>query len=483
MRLGAKERSVPALAEEALCLFNGIDGETGNYLQPPISLRGVADLARREPRYQLPDLPGARTKRHGPEEKGPVAGVDARDLAQTGWGVVFSAQVDPAVREALSPLLAYRRGQARDGRKGRYRELAYRPGESKTRFLARHGVPPGLADPDRMPYYLLLVGDPEAIPFEFQYQLDVQYAVGRIHFDCLADYELYARTVVAAESGEVRRTPTAEFFAPRNPNDPPSALSADHLAAPLAKTLNRQLAGWSIRSSLGRAATKTRLKRLLGGDETPALLFTAGHGLCFSPGSRRQRADQGSLVCQEWPGPAHVALEEHCFGADDVSENARLAGLIAFHFSCYGAGTPRSDGFPDPAYGQREVAPKAFLSRLAQRLLAHPNGGALAVVGHVDRAWGWSFADIQGLNHAFRPVFESALRRLGEGYPLGFAMEYFNSCYAELASDLDEELRCIHQSDDQRIADLWIHRNDARNYAVLGDPAVRLAVSLPEKIQ
>src|SRR6185295_7716528 len=100
-------------------------------------------------------------------------------LDQAGWGVIFPFEPKQGIREALGELLALRKEQAGD----LYRECTYRTDEGKNEFLTRHKAAPGAAVPKRLPYYLLIVGSPDEIPYSFQYQLDVQYAVGRIHFN------------------------------------------------------------------------------------------------------------------------------------------------------------------------------------------------------------------------------------------------------------------------------------------------------------
>jgi hypothetical protein len=467
------------MAEPTL-VFNGIDAATGGYLTPPMSLADLAEAIRgeRPAGSHLREL--QRRRRDDEEHLGVMYGRDPNEIGSAAWGLVVPHDLDGAVLEALEPLLALRREQAGD----LYKQLVVEPGEDKDRFLRRHGMSPSPADPRKVPYYLLLVGGPEQIPFSFQYQLDVSYAVGRLDFDTPEEYGSYAAAVVAAEAAELAPADRrVHLFGVRNPGDTPTALSAARLVAPLADELRELAPGWVVTTDLGPPATKQRLLDLLAREDAPPVLFTASHGV--GAAGAEQRETQGALLCQDWPGPLAQAgrlSEDHYLAGHDIARDRPARPRVVFSFACFGAGTPQVSDFADGAAAPRPVlTERSFVARLPQRLLGNPAGGILAFVGHVDRAWSCSFL-WQGIDPQIT-AFTSAMLALLDGVRLGHAMEDLSSRYAELSTELtsrlDESRRTGRVVDDQALVGLWTANNDARGYLILGDPAVRVTSPAP----
>jgi len=486
-----------------LIYFNGIDGETGGYAEEPLPVdefvRAVASRQAWGPEHWR-DLQFREEQKHVSFEVLPEYG-DGSDLKLTGWGLIFPASAPPgqvdAVLEALEPLIKHREAQmgrpARIFRAGEGFRWWQPPGEpqprpeTKNEWLARRGAGPGPVDPTIVPYYLLIVADPLSIPFSFQYELDVQYAVGRIYFSSLADFARYAHSVAEAGSGRVRLPRRAVFFGVANNDDRATHLAAEHLVRPLAEyTADRSQKfnlGWEAQRVEPRDADRQALRALLGGGQTPALLFTASHGIDFRYGHPDQLRYQGAIVCQDWKGPrSERAARQHYLAAEDIPDDHSLTGSIVFHFACFGGGTPYWDEFAiarDKA--RKTLAHRPFLAALPNRLLAHPNGGALAVVAHIDRAWSYSFqwGGIEEQNSAFQGI----LYQLMNGRQVGLAMESLNDRYAEIATILSNSLQDLKYEAEPslamlaRIAFEYTANNDSRGYAVLGDPAVSLPLA------
>lgn len=448
---------------------NGINGGTGNYL---LQFADVAPGAARDRDAEAAFLHRQRNR----DVAGPKFGVDPDNLASAGWGIVFPAG-DPSthakVKDALRPLLALRECEAGPLFRIYEGDAGIRPGEDKRGFLKRHGVSFVPADPAVMPYYLLLAGGAEEISFALQAQLDLQRCVGRLTFSSPDDYRHYAEAVCASQKAAPFAERRMTLFGPKNSDDAATRMSCDELLAPLGDAVQR-FKDWQVETILADKATKVALSTLL--KRRPDLLFTASHGLAFDLDDPRQVGHQGALLCHDWPGPKrhHGQIPtDFYFRGDDLAAAADLTGMIAILFACYSLATPQFDEFAENPAVRTMIAPTPMISELPRRLLAQ---GTVAVIGHVDRAWSYSFHD--PLVGPQIGIFDDLVARLANGERVGSAMKGMNERHAELAAtlaQLKEDEPLMDPSERAQIRSIRVALNDARNYSVLGDPAVRVA--------
>jgi len=400
----------------------------------------------------------------------------SHNVQEGGWGVIFSQHADPAVREALHPLLELRKLQATRRHPSRYREYwgdsAYRPGDTGVAFLSRHGLGLGQNDPDVVPRFLLIVGDPVEIPFEAQYlfaQLD--YAVGRIHFSTVEEYANYAASVVAAEQGVASSTRKLSFFFPSHPGDIVTKLTTAHLLPVLSNSLSRRHPAWAIEKTVHEDATKERLTQILSGQSPAALLFLVSHALSFEMDDPRHAGSQGAIACSDWPGEGPL-VPAHYLTAGDIPDASALPGSILCLFSEYSGGTPVFDDFTFDTE-RKQIANRPMLSPLSMRLLSLPRG-PLAIIGHVGRCWAHSFQDARGeTNEASSYALLGVSSDLMAGYPVGAAARHLRQRYLAITVHLEAMTKSPGVSP-AAVQNAMIAAIDSRNWIVLGDPAARL---------
>jgi hypothetical protein len=456
-----------------MIFFNGINPRTGGYLVPPVEESELLELLSES----ATGLPGKvksteesalrdHLHRKLPNAGLPVA-VNENDPAAAGWGIVFHENEQPELIKSAEELIKHRKTMVPDHH---LKILTYRSGQTVNKWLAEHGVGSGHVDPAKVPYYLLLVGEPEKIPFSFSQRLGLEYRVGRLPFDEPWQLANYTRSLIRHERHEGgSRSTDVLVFAPEH--DAATELSARYLADPLAQQFANRM---SLQSLRREEATKYHLLELLRAGAARCL-FSASHGLGLDAGDERQTAEQGAIVCPRDTSVAKPLTTDDYFSAKDLSPEIDLTGTMLFCFACFSAATPSVDRFFRRKGQALPLAPKSFFSALPIQMLVNPGGAALAVAGHIDRAWGCSI-----LNEKSDPLllpFDNALSRALKGIPCGQMLKDFYDRYASYSIELTDLLETRDLGGnvpDRELFFAWTRRNDAGGYILLGDPAARL---------
>jgi hypothetical protein len=421
-------------------------------------------------------------------------GFDPRNLGRVGWGIIWPptplTASEEAHRSLLAELIAHR-GKEMGGAPPQFH---YRENSDYDDFLWEEGrsIEPGDMKPGVVPYYLLIAGPPSRIPWEFQQYLDAEYAVGRLWFDDPEDCKRYIQSLLDYERGAVRPATGRDllFVGAAHEENRATQNSANHLVLPLSEHLLEEQQAGRLAANIavllgnrpaGGAYKADLLNALwqadqpLGARRIPSLFFFAGHGLEFETPSPEQVLKQGALICQDWPNWLAPPRPAHYLAAEDLSPARDLAGLVAFSFACYSAGTPRLADWQRPSLfrSPKKIAEAPFVARLPQKMLA---GGALAFIGHVSKAWESSFLGVSG-SHAQLGGFTSTIDELLRGSRIGHATDYMNTRWLHMTSQLERWVTGKKRSKPETIA-LWQARNDIRGLAILGDPAARMQPAL-----
>ncbi len=352
---------------------------------------------------------------------------------------------------------------------------------------------------ERLPRYLLVLGDAGGVSWQLQQTL-ARHGVlpGRLAAPTDEGYRAYAAKVRrwdGAASGER----DALFYAVNDPS--PAVVGARAgILVPTRESVKdsseRGRYGAPIRLTSvgiersGRPEEDLEATLGLAREARGGILVSVSHGL----GVREEDAARDPALRQSRQG-ALVVARGHELLAERVASGSFLPGGAWLFFACFGAGTPADSAYAGwlRRIGRDDRAAAAlsclsgpghepFVAALPRAALANPDG-PLAVVGHVDLAWSWSYLprrEPSNDGYAPRPERLAALVHAWlRGDRFGPAHHALSSHAVEIGSSLLSryaEPGEGGQGEDwqSRMSYSWLEYQDLNNYVLLGDPAAAL---------
>lgn len=346
---------------------------------------------------------------------------------------------------------------------------------------------------DKPPRYVLIVCSENQVPFKFQTLLAAreQAFVGRIEFDKIERLETYIEKVKRIEEGRIPSSDEVAFFATNHGVTQNGCYDGTHyshfyMEKPLAYDAG-QLDDVVVTELVGRDATKTKLMKLLK-ESKPSLVYTATQAMSAPTQMEIQKKVTGGIICDGQR--KKETINDWLITADDIpSDRPIVEGGIFFQYSSFSYGSPTTSDLVPWLSPQRNVPTKLsevpFIAEIPKKLLFNPHG-PLAFVGHLDIVLLHSFTDIndpipvEDRNNRLEP-FAFAVKNILECKPIGYALGGMSGRFSSLSVDISNlysSLRTTRPQDPERLmhdlCDTFLRRNEAGNYMIFGDPAVRL---------
>ncbi|HRI68294.1 MAG TPA: peptidoglycan-binding domain-containing protein [Polyangium sp.] len=362
----------------------------------------------------------------------------------------------------------------------------------------------GIEEADR-PRYLVMLGDADVLSWELQQRLASDTFIGRLCFPNEAGYESYVHKLLASENAKPHAGSRALYYTVR---DGTAATNIGH-AGLMRPTIEQSRSGQKKGVFPAREIIEIGDGDNLSADDFLAavdkddasMLFTVSHG-CGAPRGGWSTAEEQRRLQGAMSFGAGQKIT-----AEDLANRTFLPNGLWFFFACFGAGTPHGSAYHHWLAALREVGlygrnidgvlaslpgekERPFVAALPQAVLANPKG-PLAVMGHVDLAWTFSFHDV-GTTNKYRPSrFQDIFRTLVDGKRVGagyFELQrFFNQASVDLSTMYDKDARqkaknaAVEDDKERKIrkATLWMLRQDLSAYVLLGDPAARLNIEGP----
>jgi hypothetical protein len=343
----------------------------------------------------------------------------------------------------------------------------------------------------RPPYYLLIIGNPQKIPFGFQCMLHTVAAVGRIFFENLQEYKAYFDKVISAENGKFNQKPSLSIFAPNH--DDATQMTAEQFAESLVAWKPEYKPVYSINHTIDRKdepnkkATKELCLNQLS-KESLGLFFFFGHGVFDDRND--PTLNNGALYCPQ-KNNSNLDIKRDTISATDIKpDGSYLRNGILYQYSCFGYGTPAISTIDHWLYerGGNRISKNDSLSALPKKLLSLKYG-PLAYIGHMDAALVFEGTKKTApASDQLEPIQWAIESFLNLNRTIGYSLQQLRDNHLRLNDIAVMQLNSNRQKGmleyilslghKERVEFIvtMLHLIDVKNFMILGDPAVRLPI-------